>query len=166
MENAEPLLTVAEVAVAFVGFASLVTVVARRGIETWAEGNMVRFRLMISMSLSSIFFALLPFAFLAFEWKEERSWLICSLSLGIYLAVTLSTSTRGYIALAKQGQLNPFVVGSLSLVVLGATILQLAGVLGAVQPSLGTYLVGVLSLLLLSAVSFARLVSNVILPRS
>jgi hypothetical protein len=57
MENAEPLLTVAEVAVAFAGFASLVTVVARRGIETWTEGNMVRFRLMIYMSLSSIFFA-------------------------------------------------------------------------------------------------------------
>ena len=74
MDDLDPLLTIAEVSVAFAGFASLVTIVVRRDVQSGTDGNIVRFKNMIYMGLASILFALLPFAPLYFEIESESVW--------------------------------------------------------------------------------------------
>ena len=61
MENEDLLLTIAEVAVAFAGFASIVSVLGRRSSDTPEHINALRMRGMILSSLLAVAFSLLPF---------------------------------------------------------------------------------------------------------
>jgi hypothetical protein len=74
MDNLDPFLTVAELSVAFAGFASIVTIVARQDKDAWNDGNVNRFQLMVTSSLASIFFALIPFSFLYFGFNSNEIW--------------------------------------------------------------------------------------------
>jgi hypothetical protein len=164
MQDLDPLLTIAEVSVAFAGFASLVTVVARRDVDSWHEGNLMRFKLMIYMSLASVLFALLPFAFLYFGVAEIQVWRfsggLVALFLGCYLAVTIPT----FIQLAARGELNGYVAWVLTSLGIFTVILQGLGFFYVIEPSIGTYFIGTGYFLFLSAVSFARLVGASIPP--
>ena len=164
MTSTDPLLTIAEVSVAFAGFASIVTVVASRGADSWSAGNLVRFRLMIYMSLSSVLFSLLPFSFLLFNVSELATWQTSSSILGIYLGCYLVLTIRGFISLVRQGQLNIYVTGFTAALGVSAILVQLFSIIDAVSAHEGAYFVGVLYLLLMSAISFARLVAVSILP--
>jgi hypothetical protein len=164
MADLDPLLTIAEVSVAFAGFASLVTVVARRDIKSWNEGNLVRFRLMIYMSLSSILFALLPFAFLYFKLESETVWRYSGGLLGLYLGSYLSLSIPVFVKLVRSGELNGFVASTTASLGIVAAMVQILSFFYVFQPSVGTYFVGALYFLFLSGVSFVRLVAVSILP--
>jgi hypothetical protein len=166
MNSAEPLLTIAEVSVAFAGFASIVTVVASRGLEAWGPGNRMRFRLMIYMSLSSVLFSLLPFSFVLLEVSESTTWGLSSAALALFLGSYLIFSIPGFSRLVRNGELNGYVAAlsiGLGLVAVAVQVLSLVQI---VSPPEGAYFVGVLYLLVLSAISFARLVAVSILPAS
>jgi len=162
--NLEPLLTIAEVATAFAGFASLVTIVATRGIETWTRGPRIRFMLMIYMSLSSILFSLLPFTFLYFELPTTMVWRLSGGILGLYLAVILVLISPSVIRLVQDAELNLAVSASTWLLGAAAAVIQFLALLDIVQASLGTYFLGTLYFLFLSGVSFLRLVVLSIWP--
>ena len=156
--NLDPLLTIAEVSVAFAGFASLVTVVARRDIGTWDGGNLLRFRLMIYMSLSSILFALLPFAFFYFDMPEEQAWRVSGGILGIYLGLYLSSIAPQMRRLVAEGDLNGYVAAISAVLGISTASVQLLALAGVLAASIGTYYIGTLYFLFLSGLSFARLV--------
>ena len=59
-ENLDVLLSVAEVSVAFAGFAGIITAVVSNNSAGWDPGNASRFRLMIFSSLSAIVASLMP----------------------------------------------------------------------------------------------------------
>jgi hypothetical protein len=152
------LLTTAEVAVAFAGFASVVTAFRRREHEGWEAGDVVRFRLMISSSLSLVFFALLPFAIAFFGATERRVWSLASVLLALYMAFFFFSTMRRALPLAREAALNPYIVWSFlvgAAVVFGLQVLNaLAVVFGA---ELGPYFVGLMYLLVLAGVSFGRM---------
>lgn len=72
------LYTVAEVAVAFAGFAGLVTVLTRRLAGSQREFDIVRFRDMLLLSLITGAFALLPTLPASFGADEEITWRVSS----------------------------------------------------------------------------------------
>jgi len=94
--------TVAEVAVAFAGFAGLVTVLTQRLSESQREFDVVRFRDMLLLSLMAAAFALFPTLPAAFGADREITWRVSSMLFvitwagfglqGLYAGVRLSRS--------------------------------------------------------------------------
>jgi len=154
----EALLTTAEVAVAFAGFASVVTVFRRREDGDWPAPDVVRFQLMITTSLSAVLLAMLPFAFRFFGAGEATVWASCSGIFAVYMTAVLVLVARRSLPLVSNVGLSP-VVSWLSLVggvsVIALQFLNAASV--GFDRELGPYYVGLLYLLILSGVSFARL---------
>lgn len=158
MTGEDALLTTAEVAVAFAGFASVVTVFRRREDGSWSPPDTIRFQLMITASLSTVFFALLPFALHFFGMEERGVWSACSAMLALYLGAFMGLIARQTFQLSFRRALNPLVVWPFSIagvVITGLLAFNAAGI--ALDRGLGPYFAGLLSLLVLSGVSFARL---------
>lgn len=158
MTGESALLTTAEVAVAFAGFASVVTVFRRREHTGWDPQDVLRFELMITASLATVFFALLPFAIRFFGASEPEVWSVSSGLLGLCLAVTSGVVTRRTFSLTTDQRLNPYISWSFlagGLVTLAIQVLNAAGVVFARE--LGPYFLGLLYLLVLAGVSFARM---------
>jgi hypothetical protein len=158
MIGTEALLTIAEVGVAFAGFASVVIVFRRREDGNWAPADVVRFQVMISASLSVVLFAMLPFAFIVFGVEDATVWASCSAILGAYLAVRLVRVARRSLPLVSTAGLNPFVAWPSFAGAFLAIVLQVLNAANfLLHRELGPYFIGLLYLLVLSAVSFARL---------
>lgn len=158
MTGESALLTIAEVAVAFAGFASVVTVFRRRDDEGWPGQDLIRFQLMITTSLAVVFFALLPFAVHFFEASEHATWAGSSFALASFMIVLMLTAGRRVIALTRDAALNPHI--SLSFIALGILIALAQALNGfglLFDRSLGPYFVGLLYLLVISGFSFARM---------
>jgi hypothetical protein len=158
MTGESALLTTAEVAVAFAGFASVVTVFRRREHEGWAPGDVLRFQLMITTSLSVVLFALLPFALAFFGASEPAVWAWGSGLLGLYLALTLGTIARRMLALTAERALNPWVSWPLALAGGGVIALQALNAAGPIfGREIGPYFAGLLYLLVVAGLSFGRM---------
>ncbi len=158
MDGTDALLTIAEVAVAFAGFASVVTAFRRRDDGSWSPPDVVRFQLMIAASLSAVLFALLPFAFAFFDVAEAKIWSASSAILAAYLLLLSALVVRRAVRLTTMGALSPFVSWPFlagDAAVLALLALNAAG--AGPRPGLGPYFLGLLYLLILSGVSFARL---------
>jgi hypothetical protein len=101
------LFTVAEVAVAFAGFAGLVTVLTQRLAKTEREFDVVRFRDMLFLSLIAAAFSLLPTLPSAFGASDEATW---RLSAVLFLIAWAGFDLQGLIAglrLSRSGT-RPF----------------------------------------------------------
>ena len=85
MEHTDTLLTIAEIAVALAGFASLISVIGRRRSDTARVADSLRLRLMLEVSFRNAAFALLPLPFLQVAPSDPMLWRIFS---GLYLVVT------------------------------------------------------------------------------
>lgn len=89
------LFTVAEVAVAFAGFAGLVTVLTQRLGKTEREFDIVRFRDMLLLSLIAAAFSLLPTLPLAFGASDETTWRLSAL---LFLLAWSAFGLQGLVA--------------------------------------------------------------------
>ena len=85
MEHRETLLTIAELAVALAGFASLVSVIGGRPNDASRVSASLRLRAMLEIALRNAAFALLPLPFLQFAPSDPVVWRISS---GVYVAAT------------------------------------------------------------------------------
>ena len=81
MENGGILLTIAEVAVAFAGFASIVSVLGRRSSDTPEHINALRMRAMILSSLLAVAFSILPFLLHSYGLAGAALWRTSSVFL-------------------------------------------------------------------------------------
>lgn len=152
------LLTTAEVAVAFAGFASVVTVFRRQEHGAWASQDVLRFQLMITASLSVVFFALLPFAIRFFGASEPQVWSCGSGALCLHFVLTTALLARRTLSMTNDSALNPYITwsflagGTVAIVVLALNTVGLF-----LEQELGPYFVSLLYLLVLAGVSFARM---------
>ncbi len=92
MENSDFLLTIAEIAVAFAGFASLVTALTERSDGEHPMVQATRFRGMVILSLTVVAFSLVPFVPLRLGASSAMSWRITS---GLFLLATFGCMWRG-----------------------------------------------------------------------
>jgi hypothetical protein len=100
MTNADLLLTIAEIAVAFAGFASLVSVFSSSRSEKRALAQSILFRTMVLMSLTVVAFALVPFVTHGFGVPPSVSWRLASGlfllggSFGLYTGIRYLVNAR------------------------------------------------------------------------
>ena len=125
MEPGDTLLTIAEIAIALAGFASLISVIGRRPSDTARATGSLRLRLMLEVSFRNAAFALLPLPFVGISPSDPMLWRIFS---GLYLVVTtIHVAKRLRTGDADSERLLAFP----SLVLFGVTVLaSVANVLG------------------------------------
>lgn len=125
MAPGDTLLTIAEIAIALAGFASLVSVIGRRSSDTARATGSLRLRLMLEVSFRNAAFALLPLPFLQIVPSDPMLWRVFS---GLYLVVTMIHVAVRLRALDTGSER---LLGSASLVLFGVTCLaSVANVLG------------------------------------
>ncbi len=86
LQDADLLLTIAEVAVAFAGFASLVSILGQRSARDDFRVSSVRMRAMVLYSLLVVAFALFPFVFNRYGLSDEAVWRVSSALFAIAVA--------------------------------------------------------------------------------
>ncbi len=153
MEAEDTLLTLAEVAVALAGFSGVVTAFQTRG-RPWSRFDSVRLWNLLRFSLALLFFSLLPLAWLA---AGESPWVVCSAVFGLTAAGQAIVSAS--FAIRRPPGTQPVVAASLAAGGLAAAIALSLNTLGVLfERSFTGYLVGLLWLVVASAVFFVRLV--------
>ena len=90
----ETLRTLAEIAVGFAGFASIVVAFRQRG-EAWAPADGVLYRVMLTNSLASCAFALLPVILVEFGLSEDALWAASSSLVVAFVAYRLFVTFGG-----------------------------------------------------------------------
>ncbi len=166
MEGADILLLIAEISVAFAGFAGIVTVIGRRAEGDWSEADCSRFWQMIEVSMLALLFSVLPFGFYYGKCPDACTWGTCSLLLAIAGGVQMTRSARHTLKALRSDQ-SVSVSFTVTYVATGAAVLvvQVMNVIGVVfQHTLGAYLLGVLWQLFLACVLFWRLLRFSDLP--
>jgi hypothetical protein len=168
MENSDLLLTIAEIGVAFAGFASIVSVLTADKSERRALGQSILFRTMVLMSLMVVAFSLLPFVTHSFGVRPPASWRVAS---GVFLCVGsfgLFTATR-WIRNARSAA-DPIrgtarLVALVDIPALVALVLLAASTLGLSGPySSDSYVAALLLFLLGSGVCFTALLFSSVYP--
>lgn len=158
MPLADTLHVIAEIAVAFAGFASLVSIIgSRRGRDTPVV-DASRMRAMLEVVLLVAALAFVPILAHAAGLAERAAWQASALPFAVVLVVIVAVHTRrhfslqyGYRAsLAWRG-----IVGALWLTTLGAVLATLAGALGNGGFA---YCTGLLTFLAYAGLLFTRLV--------
>ena len=94
MQQADLMLTTAQIGMALAGFASLVTLLRRPSPRADARLNEIRFRSMIELSLALAAFSLLPFIPAELRLSEAVSWRLASAVYSLGALVFLVHSLR------------------------------------------------------------------------
>ena len=165
MEYSDLLLTVAEVAVAFAGFASIVGVLGQRSASSPRRLNAFRMRVMLLHSLVVVAFSLVPFLIHSYGVQEETVWRASSglyVITSVLVVVPMARRLRALRLDAISGSRVGYVVGPL--IVLELT-LSLGNALGLTQQAAAAVYLTVLALrLFLSGLAFSLLIFSFITP--
>ena len=89
MEHTDTLLTIAELAIALAGFASLISVIGRRQNDASLDAISIRLRMMLEVAFRNAAFALLPLPFLQLAPSDPIVWRISS---GLYVVAIVAHS--------------------------------------------------------------------------
>ena len=154
MMGAEALLTIAEIGVAFAGFATVASALLQRSDKKWAAEDAMRFQQLIFASLAVLFYSLLPFAMDLFGVPETLNWRVCSGLLGLVTTGASVGAARRTLSLVSGGKLSATVAATSFLLLLVATTFQVLnavsiGFSGEVAP----YFAGLLCLLALAGIA-------------
>ena len=158
MEPADALLTIAEIAIAVVGFAGIVFALRSGDDEPI---NVFRLRLMVEISLFAMAICLAPLIFLAAEWPEERLWaagsaVLCVL-LPIYVTTIFIRQARFFgAAVLPEARIADSVALALTSLISLALVLNALGLLS--EKRFAGYLVGLLSTLAAAIWMFSRVI--------
>jgi len=158
------LLTIAELGVALAGFASLVSVIGRRGDDKSRTIDSFRLRSMLEIALRTVALALVPLPFLQFASSDPTLWRLSSVLALVSTAVVFRNSIRR--ARSVEG-----IFGERTLIV-SIAALSLIGVLSHLANALGLggsnafslYLGGLLLSLGISGLLFLSVASSVLRP--
>jgi hypothetical protein len=157
MPGDDVLLTIAQVAVAFAGFSSVVVVFGQRAVGRWSEEDLVRFAFLIASSLVVVFLAFLPIFLRLLHCSDAATWGISSTILGAAAVILTAVAWRRVLRVrSKQlGFIAATVVNSL---LRGAAfILQILNLIGPFDHEAGPYVVGAGLLMLTAAAPFGAL---------
>lgn len=157
MQGHDVLLTMAELAVAFVGFAGIVVVFQRREADTWEPTDIQRFWLMGVSALLALAFSLLPLLFIAARSSPETTWAVCSAAMAVFVGAHTLGATVG--ALGRAPGFSRVLSALVLLFALPTLVVLVLNVLSVgFHRSLSGYLVGLFYLIGASGAFFARLV--------
>ena len=159
MEAPDLLLTIAEVAIAFAGFASLAAVVSTRS-EKMKTLNAIRFRSLLMYSLTTVALCFIPFVPRHYGFSESVSWTISSVLLIAFVTLVNLALTR------LSGGVNPSGLPRLYIIMwvivawipVGLASLNLVGV----GDYVGNFVVALLAMLLSSALAFMRVIISML----
>lgn len=162
MVGSEVLLTMAEVAIAFAGFSSIVAIFLRRESRGWTRQDVLRLWQLIIYSLAALFFALFPFSLYYCGLADSSIWMVSSSLLGVFIALNTAGSLFSVFRALGEDEfaLSRAVVATVTSLAVAALSVQVLNVLGVIfERGLGGYLIGVLWLLLASGFFFVRLLA-------
>ena len=160
MQDSEILLTLAEIAVAFAGFASIAVLFRRREKGKWDPADAFRYRSMLANGLFCCVFAFLPLVLGRFELPDRLLWSICSALLLIYYVLRVSANIPVALRMAGQAGVRPPRDFALNLGNAAIVILLQLGNLVAVPFDRGPapYVAGVALVLVNAGTNFYNLV--------
>jgi hypothetical protein len=164
LQNADLLQTIAEVAVAFVGFASLVSILGRRASSAPPELQAGRLRGMVQSGLVVIAFCFVPFIFHRFGVPEPLVWRLSSAGLAVAgigvlrfgLGITRRLRADGLASAQHRRRTRVFIAN-----VAAAEVVLSASILGVLhERAAAAYLTGLLAFLFLAGFLFAGVISS------
>ena len=155
MTPSDALFSLAEVSVAFLGFAAIASLFRQRDATDWRPDG--RFWGMVGVASLALVFSLLPLPLLFAEVAPSVTWACCS---GLLSLVTAGSGVIGFVLYVRDRAAStanlPLVV-LLELLIWGSAGLLLANAVGAIGRSFWPYLAGLVWLLVLAVVMFVRL---------
>jgi hypothetical protein len=159
MEGSDVLIVIAEVSVAFAGFAGIVAVFRQRGLEEWAPVDAVRFRFMVECSLTTILFALLPFVFHHLGASPTATWSACSALMAAAIGGLLVIASLRVRRLRSQasGFSSALLRFMQAVALLAIALLVLNALSVGFTAEFGPYLAALAWVLVASGVNFFRL---------
>lgn len=163
LQDSELLLTLAEVAVAFAGFASLVSILGRRSARDDSRINSIRMRAMVLYSLMVVAFSLVPFFLQRYGLSDPAIWRASSALFAGSVAVTAIWLVRQVLR-ARSLELSsrrPFVIAiAVPIPTLTIAALLLAANISVIAPAFAAavYLTGLGLLLFLAGFAFSLII--------
>jgi branched-subunit amino acid transport protein AzlD len=159
MKGSDVLIVIAEVSVAFAGFAGIVAVFRQRDLVEWAPLDAARFRFMVECSLMTVLFALLPFVFHHLGASPTATWSACS---GLMAAAVAGLLTIASLRMRRVRSQTPGFNAALMRCMQAVSLLTIALlVLNALRigftAEFGPYLAALAWLLVASGINFFRL---------
>jgi hypothetical protein len=160
MQHEDILLTLAEVATAFAGFASLISVFRKRG-ESTIRLDAFRFRGVLENCLLVLAFSLLPLIVNSYGLREGVSWQISSIALLTVYGFTYIVSVRRLLQLLGSSWIRDWPVSFsiafvLGLIFISATFLNVFSLTPQSAPAL--YLTALCCPLLVAGMLFMHFV--------
>jgi hypothetical protein len=165
LSESDVLLTVAEVAIAFAGFASLVGILGQRYSSDDPRVSGTRMRGMITFSLMAVGFSLLPFVVYEYGLEEATVWRLSSglfflgfLAAGVWVA-KLVTRLRGHELVGRR--ISPL-IGTVPFLgaIAGTVLLALNTLVISPRQTPAVYLTCLILLLCMAGFAFAMMVSS------
>ena len=96
LENTDTLLSMAEIAAAFAGFAALVSVLSRRGSRPSEIHDLLRLRLVISSAVAGVAAALIPVGLAGYGLGEGLIWRLAAVMFLVFDNGIILSFTRAY----------------------------------------------------------------------
>ncbi len=160
MEGADLLQTIAEVSVAFAGFAAIVIALRHRGAQGLAPADAIRLQLMLGPSLATVAFSLIPLWLFHVGMSADGVWGLSSGGMALYLAILTPLDAKRGGRMLREGQLERAPAAVVAVLGVTALLSQAANASGLVWGrTFGGLLAGLLLLLGLSGFTFFRLVA-------
>ena len=161
LDQSDALLTLAEVAASFAGFAALVTLFARKRIAGTAIHDMLRLRLVIGASVAAVIAALVPVALAGYGLSDANTWRIGSalfLALIYFTIGSFVTSYQPVRGVFAPDRLAVFIAVVLEIFIqisLGAILFGFAA-----ESGFGLYISALIGTIAQAAFVFLRLVES------
>jgi hypothetical protein len=160
-DDADTLLTIAEIAATFAGFAALVSALGRRATSGRALHDLLRLRLVIATSLIVVVAALVPSALARFDLAEDTVWRIAALTFVLLTYAEIASFLMSYRPVREE--FAPDVVAAgvafvLQIVVQAALVTILVDAAIAYHDAL--YVTALVAMLCTAAFVFMRLVES------
>ena len=152
METSEVLTTIAEIAIALVGFSAIVVMLNPQPIRDWDDSDRFNFRVLVQLSAIAILFSILPFG-THILLDEELAWQSALLIYGIVHIVDILTFV---IRFAKQVPTANRILPIFGMVIAVSQVL--VALLAGPQLMELTYLVALVWHLFVAFISFVILV--------
>lgn len=159
MQGGEALSTIAEVGLGLAGFTGILVALGRTG-AAFSRPEVLRLLLLLVSSFGAVFLALLPFALHESGVDDAACWRLSSAILAAFTSIALAY--LGYQIQRHRAEFGELFSGTVFVVVttgsIAIVVLQVGNVVGlGARPRSGPYVFGLLWLLFIASLQFARI---------
>jgi hypothetical protein len=164
IDPADVLLTVAEVSIAFAGFASLIAIFGMRSVSATQTFDLLRYWVMLEFSLAALAFSLLPIILVFVGVSESIVWPGLSGLLAVFVivhnVVLARLFFRGENTVRSAATPGNMVAANLVYAIIG--ISQIGNALGFLERQPGWFMFGLFFVLVVAAAHFVLFIGHAI----